>query len=192
MKKSALMAALLAAVASGCALYHTESDTDAVRYARAWERPGREQQPVVFIFQAQGEADESAELRREALNIFFDSGQFREATPEDEPAYIIQVTIAVHRNTHVFKTVCNALILYAWPIDAQDYFCEAFVVVRQSSGEVVERCYGQSRGRAELWLGYVFWPQWLWNDEHAGIMRRDALKAAAVKACRAIMVRAEK
>lgn len=192
MRKALLLAALLVPGAAGCVLHHTESDTDAVRYAGVWETPRLGQQPVLFNFRAEGDYPDHARLKQEALDILFDSGKFRLATAQDEPAYTIDLILVTRRKTHVFKTLCNALLLYALPIDAQDHIVEAIAYVRRPSGELVGHCYAQSRGKTTLWLGYLLWPKWLWNSETEEIIRRDTLKAVTVKACRALMPKAGK
>jgi len=183
---------VLLLAAPGCTLYHDRSDSDAMRYATAWEMPGVRQQPVLFTFRIEGECDDPAELRKTALDVLLHSGRFRLATPQDEPAYTIDMLCVLRRETHVFKTICNALILYALPVDVQDRVFEAVIYVRKPSGKLIEHCYAQGRGKATLWLGYVLWPSWLWNSETTEIIRRDTLKAAAVKACRALIPRASK
>jgi|GEM_PF-3461593 len=185
MKKVALIIGLLAAL-PGCTLYHVRSDSDAERFARVWEMPRLDQQAVRLDLSAEADGD-CEMLFREAADVLLDSGKFRFPEPGEEPAFIIEMTLSVRRDTHVLKMLCNALILYAWPIDARDYVYEVFVDVRKPSGELVEHCYAQGRGRYELWLGYLFWPEWLWNSEEAATVRRDALKAAAVKICRSLM-----
>lgn len=184
MKKVALIIGLLAAL-PGCALHHVRSDPDAVRFARVWETPRLEQQVVGLELSAEADRDHE-KLFREATDVLLDSGKFRIAEPGEETAFIIEMTLSVRRDTHVLKTLCNALILYAWPIDARDYMYEVFVDVRKPSGELVGHCYAQGRGRYELWLGYLVWPEWLWNNKEAATIRRDALKAATVKICRSL------
>jgi|ETNmetMinimDraft_15_1059895.scaffolds.fasta_scaffold38147_3 hypothetical protein len=191
MRRYLFITALLAAALPGCALHHVSSDTDAVRFAKAWETPRLAQQIIELDFKTQGDCDFNR-LFGDARNALLDSGKFRPARKGEKPTIRIEITVRVRRETHVFKTVCNALILYAWPIDAQDYVCEVFVVARKPSGEPIGRTYTQGRGRGELWLGYVLWPRWVWNDEKADVIHRDAIRAATVKLCRTLMPEAKK
>ena len=191
MRRYLFIAALLAAAAPGCALHHVSSDTDATRFATAWETPRLAQQIVELDFTTRGDCD-TYKLFDDATDALLDSGKFRPARKGEEPTVRIEMRVHISRETHVFKTVCNALILYAWPIDAQDYVCEVFVVVRKPSGEVIGRDYAKGRGRAETWLGYALWPRWIWNDEKADVIHRDALRAATVKLCRTLMPEAKK
>lgn len=190
MRRYLFITALLAAAVPGCALRHVSSDSDAARFATAWETPRLKQQIVTLDLTTQGDCDID-EVFDDATDALLDSGKFRPARKGEEPTVRLEIRVHVRRETHVVKTVCNALILYAWPIDAQDYVCEVFAVARKPSGEVIGRGYVQGRGRAELWLGYALWPRWLWNGKQADVIRRDALRAATVKLCRALMPEAK-
>ena len=186
-----VVAIILLAVLPGCALRHVSSDPDAERFSTAWETPRLKQQPVAVEFYTEGDcADER--LLADAARILIDSGKFRPVRGGEKAAARIKLTVRVRRDTHALKVALNALIGYVWPIDAQDTMCEVFVVVEKPSGEVVGRAYAQGRGRAELWLGYLLWPRWIWNGEQRDIIHRDALKAVTVKACRALMPKARR
>jgi len=191
MRTHSLVIALLLAALPGCVLHHVSSDSDAARFAGAWETPRLKQQAVVLDLKTEGGCD-AATVFADATKILVDSGEFRPASAGEKATVKIELTVRVRRKTHVLKTVCNAVILYAWPIDAQDYICEVFAVVRTPSGELIERCYAQGRGRGELWLGYALWPKWMWNRERADVIRRDTLRAATVKMCRALMPKVKK
>jgi len=187
MKKRLLIVVAMSAALSGCSLVHTESDQDALRYAAAWETPGLAQQPVQLKFATEGPVGNWDRARQDAVNVLWNSGKFRIAGPDEDAAYRIDVTLSVRRKTHWLKTTLNAAILYAWPIDAQDYSCEVFIDIRKPTGELVGHIYAQGRGKATLWLGYALWPKWLWNTQQAAVIRRDTLKAAVFKTCRALM-----
>lgn len=191
MRTLSLVIALLLAALPGCVLHHVSSDSDAARFAGVWETPRLPQQATVLDLQTEGDCDGAAAFA-DATKILVDSGKFRPAAAGEKAAVKIELTVRVRRKTHVLKTVCNAVILYAWPIDAQDYICEVFAVARKPSGELIRRCYAQGRGRGELWLGYALWPKWMWNRERADVIRRDTLRAATVKICRALMPKVKK
>ena len=191
MRRYVFIVALLAAAVPGCALHHVSSDSDAARFATAWETPRLVQQIIELDFRTRGDCDIDR-LFDDATNALLDSGKFRPARKGEGPTVRIEMMVRIRRETHVFKTVCNALILYAWPIDAQDYVCEVFATVRKPSGELIGRAYAQGRGRRELWLGYALWPRWLWNGERADVIHRDALRAATVKLCRALIPETKK
>jgi len=188
MRRALPALALLAALLSGCALRHAASDSDAVRYAQAWETPGLDQQPVLFHFRTEGEA-RFPRLPEEAFAVLEGSGKFRRPDPGEPPAYDIELTVSVRHETHGLRAACGALLLCLWPTDAGEEFHEAFAVIRNPSGELVARCYAQGRGRATLWLGHLLWPRWLWNEEQERMVYDDVLKAVTVKMCRELVPR---
>lgn len=191
MRMHNLVIACILAALPGCVLHHVSSDSDAARFAGVWETPRLGRQAIVLELKTEGDCD-GATVFADVTKILVDSGKFRPAAAGEKATVKIELTVRVRRKTHVFKTVCNALILYAWPIDAQDYVCEVFAVVRKPSGELIKRCYVQGRGRGELWLGYALWPKWMWNRERADVIRRDTLRAATVKMCRALIPKVKK
>jgi hypothetical protein len=196
MKKVLLIVAALALpvlALPGCALTHTQSDDGALLYSHVWETPGLEQHTVALKFAVEGGVRDEQQARRDAADILWDSAKFR-IVPEGKGKadYLVDMTMLVRRETHKLKTGLGVLILYAWPVDAQDYFCEVFVDIRRPSGELVAHSYAKSQGKATLWLGYVLWPKWAWNGEQAAIIRRDALKAAVFQMSRSLMPEKEK
>jgi hypothetical protein len=190
MRTGLFIAALLTAALPGCALRHASSDSDAPRFATAWETPRLAQQVIELDFRIAGKCDDE-KLFGDATEILLDSAKFRPARRGETPTARIEMTVRVRRETHTVKAALNALILYAWPIDVQDYVCEVFVAARKPSGELIGRGYAQGRGRSSLWLGYALWPRWLWNTDRADEIHRDALRAATVKLCRTLMPEAK-
>jgi hypothetical protein len=183
--------AVCVAVLPGCVIHHTRSDRDAARYAGAWEMPRLKQQVLDLDLRTErGYA--GANLLPRTLNILLGSGKFRLPREGEDPTVRLELTVSLRRELHVGKTLFGALVLYAWPLDVRDYVCEAFVAVRTPDGTLVGRCYAQGRGKERLWLGYLLWPEWLWNDDEAKLIYRDTVKVVTVKACRMLMPEATK
>lgn len=190
MRSVPVMSVLLAVAAmSGCALRPTRIDSDAARYMAAWETPRVEQQPVLFEFRAEGESVPDR-LRADAVRILLGSGKFRLANPEDEPSYKIELTVCIRRRTHPLRAACGALALYLVPTKTEDYVCEAFVRVQLPSGKLVESSYAQCRGAYSALLWHAVSPPRVTNAEQAEMILDSVLKAAVVKACRALVAKA--
>jgi len=190
MQRHRLAMVLVLAAACGCALHHVP-EPDAERYADAWETPRLDQQPVLLEFAVEGDVPYER-LRADAVGALVNSGKFRPATTRDEPAYKIEVTFKATRKTSTFKGVLAALLLGLVPMDTGEVLYESFGVIREPNGRLVKRCYAQSRGTFEMWIGHVVWPPRLSADEADGAIQRDALKAVAVRLCRALMPRTKK
>jgi hypothetical protein len=183
------MVMLLCAGACGCALRCTGVDPDVALAASMWEMPRLDQQRIALEFETHTTEDCYAcheRLRRAALRILRDTGKLRLVEGNEQPDARVTMIVRIRRETHTLKTALNALVLYAWPIDAEEYRCEVLLDVRNPSGEPIAHSYVQGRAAGELWLGYLFWPRWLGNAETGRGVQHDALKAAAVKLCRAL------
>jgi len=191
MRNCLLPAALALLCLPGCVLHHTWSEPDAQRFAGAWETPGLDRQAVRLEFWTEGECD-APRLYHDARRILLDSGKFRPVNAKAKAPLHVEMTVRVSRQTHAWKTALNALLLYAWPITAQDYRCEVFVDLRDPTGRLLGHVYTQGRGRSTLWLGYALWPRWLFNGDRADVIHRDALRAATVQMCDALMTKAKK
>jgi hypothetical protein len=187
----AVVAALLA---PGCVLHHTQSDEDAARFDRVWETPRLKQQVVALKFETELPSRSIKyhdHLLLETVDVLLDSGKFRLAAKGEAPTVQAKITVQVRHDTRWLKTILNGLILYAIPIDSRERVVEVFVVLSTPDGKLIDRQYTQGRGVYEMWLGYVLWPAWIWNDDTEDVTFRDAMKAATVKICRALMPEAE-
>jgi hypothetical protein len=191
MKKWLLwMAVVVAWSAPGCVLHHLASDEAALRFARVWETPRLERQTLAVDFVTElPEADERLHdrLGAETLRTLTDSGKFEIAGPNAPPTVRAEITVQVREQTHWVRSVAGGLLLYLIPVRACDHVVEVFVVLRTPDGALIGRQYTQGRGTCTLWLGYALWPAWLGNEATAMVLFRDAMKAATVKMCRALM-----
>ncbi len=189
MKKIVCWVVLLVPVillgATGCALRHVESHPDAARYAGLWDLPRLEQQPVQIELAV--ENDESVEPMLElATDILLESGKFRLATPEEPPAYHLELRMVVREKPRRWRQVAGGLFLYLVPVGVRSYRVEAIVNIETPEGELVGHSYLQGRGEYTAWLGHVFGQGWRRNDERARAIQADALKALTVQICRAL------
>ncbi len=184
----AVFAAAAVATFPGCALAPVEMDTEAAHYATAWELPRPEQLPVLLYFKLEGKEGNADELAKTAAAILLGSGKFRIATPEDEPAYRIELAMRTRRMTDHTPAVLAAFVLYIVPAPVEEVVWEVFADVRRTSPphEVVAHCYAQGRAERTVWIGNLFSGACFRNAGVMDAIRRDALKAATVRMCRAL------
>ena len=181
-----VVALVLLLTLPGCVVRHVASDSDVARFATAWETPRLEMQVALLYVHTQGDAERGA-VWADAARTLLDSGRFRPPRPGERPTVRLELTARERRETHIGRVLAGAFILYLWPINVQDRVFEVFVDVRTPSGELTGQVYAQGRGRSDLWLGYLLWPQWIRNGEQRAVIRRDTLKAATVKMCRILV-----
>ncbi len=180
-----LLAPVLLLAATGCALRHVESHPDAARYSGLWEMPRLDQQPVHVDLAV--ENDEPADpMLALATDVLLESGKFRLATPEEPPAYHLELRMVVREEPRRWRQVAGGLFLYLVPVGVSSYRVEAIATITTPEGERVGHRYVQGRGEYSAWLGHVFGRTWRRNDERARAIQADALKALTVQTCRAL------